>query len=218
MNRLRTRLATCLRLLALPLMLAVAAPAAADATAPDQLLRETVDRVQTLIRDNADTYRADTDAFYAMIDREIVPMFDLPHITRLVLARHARASSPEQRRRFATALKNTLVRTYADAMLEYNDSVRTEWAPLRMAAGAETVTVQSRLLREDGPPIPVGFSMRSVDGGWKIFDITVEGISIVTNFRAQYNQEIRANGLDALIEKMESRDYTPSLDAAVDPS
>lgn len=207
-----------IRLALLPLALLLATPAAQAAAAPDEMLRESVDRVQALIRDNADTYRADTAAFYAMIDTEIVPLFDLPYVTRLVLARHARGSSPEQRRRFAIALKNTLVRTYADAMLEYNDSVRTEWAPLRMAEGAESVTVQSRLLREDGPAIPVGFVMRNTDGDWKIYDISVEGISLITNFRAQYNQEIRANGLDALLDKMESRDYTPALDPAVDPS
>ena len=212
--KLMTR--NCMTAFALPLtlllVLSLTVPAAHAQQKPDEIVKEAVDRVRGLIEENAETYRSDPNAFYKMVDEEIVPNFDMPYITRLVLARHAREASNEQRRRFAVAFKNMLVRTYADAMLEYNDAVQTEWAPLRMAADADQATVQSRLLREDGPPIPIGFVMHKVDAGWKIYDITVEGLSLVTNFRAQFNQEIRANGLDALIQKMESRDFKPELE------
>ncbi|WP_420428575.1 MlaC/ttg2D family ABC transporter substrate-binding protein [Algiphilus sp.] len=175
-----------------------------EAKAPDVVVREAVQRVRGLIQENAETYTEDKDAFYAMIDREIIPHFDMPYIARLVLGRHARQAEPEQRRRFATAFKETLTRTYADAMLQYNSSVEAEFLPLRMAEDAERATVDTRLKVEDGEPIPISFVMHKVDGEWLIYDISVEGISLVTNFRAQFNQRIREDGLDALIERLES--------------
>ncbi|MHA7833790.1 MAG: MlaC/ttg2D family ABC transporter substrate-binding protein [Algiphilus sp.] len=180
------------------------AEAGNEAKAPDEVVREAVQRVRGLIQENAETYTEDKDAFYAMIDREIIPHFDMPYIARLVLGRHARQAEPEQRRRFAIAFKETLTRTYADAMLQYNSSVEAEFLPLRMADDAERATVETRLKVEDGEPIPISFVMHKVDGEWLIYDISVEGISLVTNFRAQFNQRIREDGLDALIKRLES--------------
>lgn len=172
--------------------------------APDVVIKDAVSTVRSLISENAETYRSDSEAFYAMIEREIVPHFDMPYIARLTLGRHARGASPDQRRRFATAFKDTLMRTYADAMLEYNSAVETEFLPLRAADDAERVTVETRLVVEEGDPIPVGFVMHQVDGDWLIYDISVEGISLITNFRAQFNQRIRESGLDKLIERLEA--------------
>lgn len=178
--------------------------AESKAQAPDDVVRDAVRRVRGLIRDNAERYETDKDAFYAMIDREIIPHFDMPYIARLVLGRHARQADADQRGRFAKAFKQTLTRTYADAMLQYNSSVEAEFLPLRMPEGAERATVETRLKVEGGEPIPISFVMHKVDGEWLIYDISVEGISLVTNFRAQFNQRIREDGLDALIEKLEA--------------
>lgn len=178
--------------------------ATAQPQAPDEVVRNAVQRVRGLIQENAERYTEDKEAFYAMIDREIIPHFDMPYIARLVLGRHARQAEPDQRRRFASAFKETLTRTYADAMLQYNSSVEAEFLPLRMPEGAERATVETRLKVEDGEPIPISFVMHKVDSEWLIYDISVEGISLVTNFRAQFNQRIREDGLDALIEKLEA--------------
>jgi len=178
--------------------------AEAKAQAPDEVVRNAVGRVRDLIRDNAERYETDKEAFYEMIDREIIPHFDMPYIARLVLGRHARQADSDQRRRFARAFKRTLTRTYADAMLQYNSSVEAEFLPLRMPEDAERATVETRLKVEGGEPIPISFVMHKVDGEWLIYDISVEGISLVTNFRAQFNQRIREDGLDALIEKLEA--------------
>jgi phospholipid transport system substrate-binding protein len=188
------------------------APAVTLATpAPDKVVRDATDRVLTLIQENVETYRDDKSAFYAMVHREIVPQFDIPFISRLVLARHWRGASPEQRERFQNAFTDMLIRTYADAMLEYHDAVNVEWQPLRMAEDAEDATVQSRLMRKDGPPLPVGFVMHRPDGEWKIYDIRIENVSLVTNFRGQFAQEVRTGGLDTLITKMENAQIRPEV-------
>lgn len=183
----------------------------AEGKAPDEVVRNAVTRVRELINENSSLYTEDSTAFYAMIDREIVPHFDMPYISRLVLGRHARGASTEQRGSFAAAFKKTLMRTYADAMLEYNASVKTEFKPLRLADDAEQATVETRLMLEDGSGIPVSFVMHQVDGRWQIYDISVEGISLVTNFRAQFNQRIREQGLDALIKQLEDGNISPEV-------
>lgn len=189
---------------AMPLWAPAAIAEESDARAPDEIVKSAVTRVRDLIAENEAQYREDSEAFYAMIDEEIVPHFDMPYIARLVLARHARSADREQRRRFTSAFKDTLMRTYADAMLEYNEAVEAEFLPLRMADDAEQVTVETRLVLAEGNKIPVGFVMHKVDGQWLIYDVNVEGISLVTNFRAQFNQRIREDGLDALIERLEA--------------
>lgn len=187
--------------------------AAQEARAPDEIIKQAVTTVRSLIEENADEYASDKAAFYAMIEREIVPYFDLPYIARLVLGRHAREASTDQRRRFTRAFKNTLIRSYAEAMLEYSDDVDAAFDPLRMREDADQVTVNTRLIPRDGQDIPVGFVMHKKDGEWLIFDVNIEGISLVTNFRAQFNQRIRADGLDKLIERLEQGEIdTPALE------
>jgi phospholipid transport system substrate-binding protein len=138
-----------------------------------------------------------------------VPHFDVPYIGRLVLGRNSKTATDEQRTRFQNAFKDMLIRSYANALLEYNDSVKADWQPLRMAADTTDVTVNSTLLRQGKAPVPVGFVMHLVQNDWKIYDITVENISLVINFRGQMNEEIKKNGLDSVITRMESGDYSP---------
>jgi phospholipid transport system substrate-binding protein len=182
---------------------------AADVKAPDVLVQETTAQLQKLIHDNHDKYKADTKLYYKVVNDVVVPHFDVPYIGRLVLGRNGKTATDEQRTRFQNAFKDMLIRSYANALLEYNDSVKADWQPLRMAAGTTDVTVNSTLLREGKPPVPVGFVMHLVGSDWKIYDITVENISLVINFRGQMNEEIKKNGLDSVITRMESGIYSP---------
>lgn len=178
-------------------------------TPPDQVVKGTTAKLQQLIRENHVKYKADQPMFYKVVDEVVLPHFDVRYIGQLVLARHWRDASEEQRSRFQEAFKNMLIRTYANALLEYHDSVEAEWAPLRLADDATDATVNSTLLRKNGPPIPVGFVMRKLDSGWKIYDITIENISLIANFRGQFNSEIRKSGLDDVIQRMENGAFAP---------
>src|SRR5690349_245898 len=140
-----------------------------------------------------------------LVDDVIVPKFDTKYIAQLILARHWKTASEEQRSRFQAAFKDMLVHSYANALVEYHTQVKAEWQPLRMAPDATDVTVQSRLVREGGkPPLPIGFAMRLKDGEWKVYDIVIENLSLVTSFRSQINSEIKRTSLDALIQRLES--------------
>jgi phospholipid transport system substrate-binding protein len=188
-------------------LIAVSAQAA-DIKAPDQVAQDATTQIQQLLRDNHAKYKADNKLYYKVVNDVIVPHFDVPYIGRLVLGRNAKAATDDQRTRFQNAFKDMLIRSYANALLDNYDSVKVSWQPLRMAAGATDVTVNSSLLRDGKQPVPVGFAMHLVSNDWKIYDITVENISLVINFRTQINAEIQKNGLDSVITRMESGDYS----------
>lgn len=185
------------------LAFAICAPARADES-PDTVIRSATESARAQISENIEAYKADKSRFYAMIDEVIVPRFDVQYISQLVLARNYRSATPEQRERFAEAFKTMIVRSYADVLLQYYDDVDIQWAPVRMADDAERASVEAKIMRKEGQPIPIDFRVRKTDSDWKIYDITVENISVVSNFRAQFAQEIKTNGLDSLITKLEN--------------
>jgi phospholipid transport system substrate-binding protein len=186
--------------------------AAADTPTPDQALRSTVEKLQSLIKDNYKDYRADSAKFYKTVDEVVVPRFDAPYITKLVLGLNYRTASEDQRKRFTDAFKNMLVRSYANAMLDNYSTVKIEWQPVRLAAGATDTVVNTVLTRDNGKPYQIGFRVRLVDSDWKVYDINVEDLSLVTNFRTQLNAEIKKSSLDAVIGRMESGEFNAKTD------
>lgn len=210
MNR-ENRLLNRRHFLGLCLALGLACPVgAAPAQSADVVIKSATTEFQDLIKANHQKYRADVDGFYKVVNAKVVPYFDTKGIAQLVLGRNWKAATPEQRTRFEAAFKDSLIRTYARAMLDYHDSIETQWAPLRAEAGADDVTVNVKILRKDAPPIPLSFSMHTVGDRWKVYDIAVENISLITNFRSQINVEVKANGLDAVIQKLEDNTYFKS--------
>lgn len=183
---------------------------AVDTRPPDVMLREVTEQLRAEIGERNAELKADPVALQKLIDEKAVPYFDVPRISRLVLGTHGRSATPEQIERFGEAFKTMLFRSYATALVDYHDSVTIEWRPLRLADDATRTTVQSTLIRTDGPPVPVGFVLQKTEAGWKVFDVTVENISLVSNFRAQINGEITKNGLDAVIQKLEGSTIDPA--------
>lgn len=180
---------------------------AAPAVAPDDVVKGTTDTLQKLIAANHEKYRKDLPGFYKVVDSTLVPHFDTRYIGQLVLARNWRSATEDQRTRFQNAFKNMLIRSYANSMLDNYDSVSAEWQPLRMSPDTSDVTVNSRLMRRDGPPVNVSFQMHIADNEWRVYDILVENLSLISNFRAQFASEIKRTSLDDVISRMESGQY-----------
>jgi phospholipid transport system substrate-binding protein len=195
---------------------ALVATAAFAITPPDEVVKATSARLQKDIHERQVEFKKDPKKLYAYVDDVIVPHFDTRYIAQLILARNWKGASEDQRTRFEKAFKDMLVHGYADALVEYHDSVKAEWQPLRMAPDATDVTVQSRLMREGGkPPLPIGFAMHLKDNDWKVYDIIVENLSLVQSFRSQVSSEIRRSSLDAVIQKLESgQTIAPKTDHA----
>jgi phospholipid transport system substrate-binding protein len=187
--------------------LIAASAQAGTAKPPDQVVQDATMQLQELLHKNDAKYRADSKLYYKVVNDVVVPHFDVRYIAQLVMGRNWKAANQQQRTRFQNAFKDMLIHSYANALLEYHDSVKADWKPLHMAPDANDVTVYSNLVREGKPPIPIGFSMRLANDEWKIYDITIENISLVINFRGQINDEIKKNGVDETITRMESGEY-----------
>lgn len=171
---------------------------------PDQAVKDTTEQMRALISTNHELYRTDKAKFYAVVDEVLVPRFDVPGISKLVLGRNWKKATPDQRKRFTNSFKTSLIRNYADALLENYDTVEAKFIPLRLVGGEKDVTVKAELKRKAGRPVAIGFSMQLVGNEWKVYDVIIENLSLVTNFRSQFNQEIKKNGLEALIKRVES--------------
>lgn len=195
------------KLITLAVAMLMMATAQAAPKPPDQVVQDATTQLQQLLHDNHDKYKADSKLFYKVVNDVVVPHFDVRYIAQLVLARNWKTATDDQRSRFQNAFRDMLIRSYANALLEYHDSVKAEWKPLRMAADATDVTVSSNLLRDGKQPVPIGFAMRLTGDDWKIYDITIENISLITNFRSQFAAEIKKNGLDSVITRMETGQY-----------
>lgn len=191
----------CLSLSLGLLLLSVSAHATSQG--PEQALRNTVEHLQALIQKNHAEYEANPASFYEVVDEVVVPIFDVPYIARLVLARYWRTATPVQRKAFESAFKNMLIRSYANALLHNAESAKVVWKPTRAEPDADEALVKTELVREGGQNYPISFSVHKVNGKWEIYDITVDNISLALNFRSQIDANVKREGLDAVIKRMQ---------------
>lgn len=170
--------------------------------APDVLAKDTADALLAELKANRESFEQDSAKLYAAVEQIVLPHFDFKYVSQLVLARYWRKASDEQRSRFMEAFKSQLVGFYGNALLDYSNE-KVEWEPAEVPADAEDAMVYSKIIPSGGAPIPLTYSMRKKSDGWKVYDVTVEGVSLVNNYRGQFAAEIRRNGLDALITRLE---------------
>lgn len=184
----------------LSMVLSLSVPAAE--VAPDLLAREVTDKIVALLKANKDLYAKDHKQLYAMVDEHVLPNFDFRAMSRTVLGRYWRGASEDQRARFTGEFRDLLVRTYATALLKYNDE-KIVYLPFKLTPGERTATVKSEVRRADGgPPIAINYSFYRTDAGWKVYDVTIEGASLVTTYQSTYAERVLREGLDALIASL----------------
>ncbi len=199
MNR-KTAITTLITVLAMFVTL----PSLAAVVPPDQVARETADATLREIKARRQELSANPQKLYALVEQQLLPHFDFERMSQLVLGKYWRDANPEQRERFSTSFQRMLVRSYSHALIEY-DSERIEWAPLRMPAGTTDVLVRSNVIRKGGPPIPINYNVHLKGGQWLVYDVTIDAISLVTNYRGTFSSEIRKGGIDSLIAKLEQK-------------
>jgi len=184
------------------LSLVLTLPSFAGDTPPDQIARVTTDKIIELLKQNKNAYEKDHKKLYAMVDEHVLPHFDFRAMSRTVLGRYWRQASEDQRQRFVSEFRDLLVRTYATALLKYNNE-QIVYLPFRMDPGDRIAMVRSEVRRTDGgPPIAINYSFYHTDTGWKVYDVTIEGASLVTTYQSTYAEQVRRDGLDALIASL----------------
>ena len=184
------------------LFLFLTLPAFAADMSPDQVARDVTDKTLPLLKANKAEYNRDHKKLYAMVDEHVLPYFDFRAMSRTVLGRYWREASEDQRQRFTQEFRDLLVRTYATALLKYNNE-QIVYLPFHMDPDSRIATVRSEVRRTDGgPPIDINYSFYRTDKGWKVYDLSVEGASLVTTYQATYAERVRKDGLDALIASL----------------
>jgi phospholipid transport system substrate-binding protein len=173
------------------------------AESPNAVIEDAAKLLDEAVKGRRDELAADREALYALIDDILLPRFDRKYAAQLVLARHWRTASPEERDQFIDAFYHNLMRRYADAVLEF-DLDRLEVLPYRGDDTRKRTTVKTMMRLDDGTNVPVNYGMVKRDSGWLMFDVTIEGISYVRNFKADMNAEIQAKGLPAVIQRLQS--------------
>lgn len=188
----------------LPIFVACLFSAGALAESPNVVIEDAARLLDEGVKGRRDQLAADKRALYAFIDGILLPRFDRRYAAQLVLARHWRSATPAERDRFINAFYNNLMQEYAEAVLEF-DLAMLEVLPFRGDETKPRTTVKTMMLLDDGTKVPVNYGMVKRDSGWLMFDVTIEGISYVRNYKAELNAEIQEKGLHAVIERLESK-------------
>ncbi|MFZ3086675.1 MAG: ABC transporter substrate-binding protein [Methylotenera sp.] len=167
----------------------------------DELVKQTAEDVLATIKNDKDIQAGSQQKIFALAEEKILPNFDFDRVCRMVLGKNWKAATPEQQAAFQKEFRSLLLRTYASALGKYKNQV-IEYKPMRAEPGAKNVSVKTQILQPGGQPIAVDYSLVKVDDGWKVYDIVIESVSLVTNYRSQFSNEIRTNGLDSLNKKL----------------
>jgi len=184
----------------------VNAPVAAIAKeiGPQALIRQTADHVLSEVSKKQEELNKDSSGIYKLVQAKVIPHFDFMRMSQAAMGRYWRDTSPEQQQRLADEFRELLVRTYATALLSYSGQT-IEYLPVRVAAGAEEVMIPTRIAASGGPPVPVNYRLARNSDGWQVYDVVIDGISLVTNYRSTFATEVRRFGVDGLIERLAER-------------
>jgi phospholipid transport system substrate-binding protein len=186
-------------LLSLVFALFVAAgPVFAQDVGPDALVKKVTDDVLTVVRQDAEIQNGNTKKAIALVETKVVPYFNFQHMTALAMGRDWSKASPEQKKRLTEEFKALLVRTYSNSLTAYKNQT-VAYKPTKMQAGETDVIVKTEILQHGNKPIQLDYALEKMGDSWKVYDVIVAGISLVTNYRDTFMQEVRANGVDGLI-------------------
>jgi phospholipid transport system substrate-binding protein len=149
-------------------------------------------------------YAKDKSKVHELVDKNMLPYFDTAYAAQLVLAKHWRTATPEQRKRFIEAFYQSLLQNYGEALLEFTPD-RLKILPFQGNPTDKVATVRTEVRRDNGSRVPVNYSLRKTDSGWKAYDVQIEGVSYVKSFRTDFGSEIQQKGLEAVIQRLESQ-------------
>ena len=170
---------------------------------PDTLVKNTTDKMLVALKANREELKKNKSLIYDLVGEIVVPHFDFIRMSRWVLGKSWKAASKKQKLRFIRTFRTLMVRTYAVALLEYTDQ-RIDYQPLRGEVGQKDLTVYTKVIQPAGRPSTlINYRLYLKKDQWKVYDIAVDGISLVSNYRTSFASEIKQDGLDALIARLE---------------
>lgn len=188
-------------LLLLAMAIATGSAQANAGTAPDQLVEHTTGQLLSALQHDREQILKHPEHIFVLTNDIVLPHVDFEAMSASVLGKYWRTASTEQKQRFPQEFRNLLLRTYATALNEYTDE-KIVILPLRDDPASGDVTVNTEIQRSTGPAIPVSYSLHKVQENWMVYDIKIDGISLVANYRTSFAAQIRRYGIDGLIDKL----------------
>ena len=172
--------------------------------APDAQVKKMTDEVLSIAKHGKENRGGNQNMINDLVDAKVLPYFDFGRMTALAVGRNWPKASAEQRSALTSEFRTLLVRTYSSALTTYKNQV-IEVKPLRAAAADTDVTVRTQVKQAGSEPISIDYSMEKIPGGWRVYDVVVGGVSLVTNYRESFNVQIRDGGVDGLIKSLASK-------------
>ena len=192
------------KLLSTLLISLFAAAVAAQGVAPDALVKSITVEVTDIVRQDKDIQAGHQKKIIDLVEAKVLPYFNFDHMTGLAMGRNWTKANPDQKMALTNEFRTLLVRTYSNALASYRDQA-IEYKPLRAATGDADVTVKTLVKQPGTQAISIDYSMEKIASGWKVYDVVVGGVSLVTNYRETFNAEIRDGGVDGLIKSLASK-------------
>lgn len=181
--------------------------AGAQDVSPDVMIKNVTKEVLDIVRKDKDIRSGNSQKAIDLVEAKVLPHFDFVHMTRLAMGRDWRATTPQQQKVLADEFRTLLVRTYSKALTEYKNQV-IEFRPFKMSPGETEVKVRTQISQPGAKPIPLDYYLEKSPQGWKVYDIEVDGISLVINYRESFASEVRNGGIDGLIKSLQAKNRT----------
>jgi len=176
----------------------------AQEDSPDALIKKVTEDVLTIVRQDKDIQSGNTKKAIELVEAKVLPNFNFMHMTALAMGKDWNKATPEQKKQLSEEFKTLLVRTYSNALTGYKDQT-VRYKPTKMQAGDAEVVVKTEVVQSGSKPIQLDYSMEKLAEGWKVYDVIVAGVSLVTNYRDTFGQEVRANGVDGLVKMISNK-------------
>ena len=192
-----------IRLLGIALCASLA-PLALAQEAPDAMVKRVTQETVGIIKSDPKIQAGDQARIREVIETKLLPNFDFERMTALAMGRNWRTATPEQQKQLVDQFRTLLVRTYSGALNQYRDQT-FDFKPLRAEAGATDVVVKTEAMRQGQQPVQLDYGMTRKDGTWKVYDVIVGGVSLVTNYRDEFNAQIQSGGIDGLIKTLTAK-------------
>ncbi len=196
------------RILATLLAALIPAIAAAEES-PDALVKRTADEIIAIIKADKDIQNGNSAKVFELAEQKVLPHFDFERMTRLAVGRNWGQANDEQKQSLVKEFRTLLVRTYSSSLSQYRNQT-IDVKPTKVAPADKEATVRSAVIQQGGPPIPIDYTMEKADSGWKVYDVVIDGASLVTTYRGTFNDQVQKGGIDGLVKTLQERNRSPA--------
>jgi len=191
------------------LLLALLLPGLAGAQeSPEALVKRVTDEVLAVIKTDKDLQSGNSAKIFALAEQKVLPHFDFERMTRLAVGKNWREANDPQKQALVNEFRTLLVRTYSTSLSAYRNQT-IDVKPGKSTPADKEALVRTAVIQQGGPQIPIDYSMEKTDTGWKVYDVVIDGASLVTTYRGTFNDQIQHGGIDGLVKTLQERNRAP---------